>query len=199
MPRTVRSQQRVPPLLSGYAEKPRWSPDGKHIAFYAIAPGANRPSLGIVKADGKEERILRTPILGDIDWAPDGKSIAFGEKPTAAAHIAAIGIDGKNFRILLISAFQPRYSPDGNKLLFVTYTPRYAVAIQNADGSGERLVLDGVFVSNATNWNYDGGEITARRLIAASRTGYYIQAPNNDSTPRRFPQLDSFAYVSDWQ
>jgi TolB protein len=54
----------------GYA-RPRWSPDGKQLAFLKAG------QLWTMKADGTAKRRLTTRAAAGPSWAPDSKSIAF--------------------------------------------------------------------------------------------------------------------------
>ncbi len=56
---------------------PRWSPDGKWIAFESARDGV--PQVFLLPVDGGEAKKLTTIATGagQAIWAPDGKSIAF--------------------------------------------------------------------------------------------------------------------------
>jgi TolB protein len=54
----------------GYS-RPRWSPDGKHLAFLKGV------QLWTMKADGSAKRRLTTRAAAGPSWSPDGASIAF--------------------------------------------------------------------------------------------------------------------------
>ncbi|MBI5770238.1 MAG: S9 family peptidase [Verrucomicrobia bacterium] len=56
---------------------PRWSPDGKWIAFESTRSGDSQ--IWVIAADGGEARQLTTIATGaaQANWAPDGKSVAF--------------------------------------------------------------------------------------------------------------------------
>ncbi len=64
-----------PPLLAGL---PRWSPDGKRIAFFDGTPG-KQEKIYLVSADGGSPQQL---LPGDSepqqnpDWSPDGKKLS---------------------------------------------------------------------------------------------------------------------------
>src|SRR5687767_12615900 len=65
---------------------PKWSPDGKRIAFLSDREGG-RTAIWLIDPDGGEARKLTsepTPIREHL-WSPDGKSIAFLrlDEPTA--------------------------------------------------------------------------------------------------------------------
>ncbi|MBM2621505.1 PD40 domain-containing protein [Actinoplanes sp. LDG1-06] len=55
----------------GNQARPRWSPDGKSIAF--LKGGY----LFVMKADGTGQRRLTTRAAAGPSWSPDGRSIAF--------------------------------------------------------------------------------------------------------------------------
>ena len=71
------------PLTHGpeTANSPRWSPDGKHIAYIQITGEGEheRGQLFIMSSDGNDVREICTMPngVGDIEWSPDGKYIAF--------------------------------------------------------------------------------------------------------------------------
>jgi Tol biopolymer transport system component len=62
---------------------PRWSPDGKKIAFMGRLPG--KPwKIYVVSADGASLQQLTSGSAndGDPNWSPDGNLIVFGGEPT---------------------------------------------------------------------------------------------------------------------
>lgn len=71
-------QLTVPPLR---VKAPRWSPDGKRIAFMGHMP-AGRVKIYVVLADGgtPEEVAAGTENLIAPSWSADGRSLVFGEK-----------------------------------------------------------------------------------------------------------------------
>jgi TolB protein len=56
----------------GGHSRPRWSPDGKRIAYLTGA------QIWTMNADGTAQRRLTTRAAGGPSWSPDGKWIAFG-------------------------------------------------------------------------------------------------------------------------
>ena len=59
------------------SENPRWSPDGRWLAFVSERSGKN--NLWLIRADGGEAEML-TDLksgVGGFAWSPDGSSVAF--------------------------------------------------------------------------------------------------------------------------
>jgi Tol biopolymer transport system component/serine/threonine protein kinase len=61
------------------ASGPRWSPDGRSIAFGALAPGVGRPDIWLVHAaGGTPTQLTAAPSYETIlAWAADGESVYF--------------------------------------------------------------------------------------------------------------------------
>jgi len=58
---------------------PRWSPDGRQIAFVSTRPDNNKPQIYLIGLNGGEARKLTDMRQGATDpaWSPDGTHIAF--------------------------------------------------------------------------------------------------------------------------
>jgi Tol biopolymer transport system component/predicted Ser/Thr protein kinase len=114
-----RLQLTFSPMQSGV---PRWSPDGKRIAFVGAPPG--QPwKIYLVSADGgsAQEVAPQEPIQADPAWSSDGNSVIFGEAPYAqlgTLHMAGLHIvDLKTHQASILPGseglWSPRVSPDG--------------------------------------------------------------------------------------
>ena len=82
-------------------EKPRWSPDGRYLAFMATPAGSEKAQIMLLDRRGGNARQL-TSVAGDIGvyaWAPDGKRLVLtmvtGE---SAAGPKPIVIDALHFK-----------------------------------------------------------------------------------------------------
>jgi Tol biopolymer transport system component len=118
-----------------------WSPDGRIIAFTRpawISP--HKPGMYLVNADGTGQRRLNTLSFGSAVWSPNGQRILFtrARPETAKANdIYVINADGSGQRKLTERGHDPRWSPDGTKISFVTNRDgNKEVYVMNADGSG---------------------------------------------------------------
>ena len=147
-------------VLSG---DPAWSPDGDRIAFVAVSPWdpgspepPGRPQVYVMDADGGSVRRLTSFGHGprDLVWSPDGASLAFA---TISSDIFVMDADGGSPRRIVTSlvaadgSFEnadPAWSPDGRRLLFTRSGENgNAVWVVDADGSGERELIDGCCAS----------------------------------------------------
>jgi Tol biopolymer transport system component len=102
---------------------PRWSPDGKQIAFNASVPDKSWNVYLISKNGGTAERILPSEqIQMDANWSPDGKSLLFGSLIFRNEPIYSFDLMTKRVSPLPGSSgyFSPRWSPDGRHIAAVT-------------------------------------------------------------------------------
>jgi Tol biopolymer transport system component/DNA-binding winged helix-turn-helix (wHTH) protein len=107
------------PSLTGWF--PRWSPDGKHIAFMATSQG--KPvKIYLVSANGGAPELLISGPDTEVDpnWSPDGKSIMFA----ASGTVGPVRIETLDLQSHQVSPLPgsdglnaPRWSPDGRYMV----------------------------------------------------------------------------------
>jgi serine/threonine protein kinase/Tol biopolymer transport system component len=106
---------------------PRWSPDGKTIAFVAAELG--KPwKIFLVPAQGgtAKELLPETRNEVDVDWSADGKQLVFGrlseQASTEAINIQVFDLASGRLSTLPGSdnLFSPRWSPDGRYIAALT-------------------------------------------------------------------------------
>jgi Tol biopolymer transport system component len=142
---------------------PTPSPDGRRIAY--VRNEAMRSMIWVMNADGSGQRRLTSGGDREVwpQWSPDGRRLAYmvwddaactpvSGSGCAVTDVWTVDADGSGQRKVLDSAFQPRWSPDGSKLLFQRYESNLAtlgVYVARSDGTGERQLV------RATLWGSD--------------------------------------------
>ena len=110
--------------FQGTTENPKFSPDGKLIAFSAQYGG--NVDVYVVPADGGEpKRLTWHPGADQVQgWTPDGKSIVFASSrataaPSAAPRFWTVPVDGGvETPMPLPRAYQGKISPDGRRVAY---------------------------------------------------------------------------------
>jgi len=132
--------------------------------------------LGLA-ALGYAERKIETgaviPQHGEIDWSPDGKSIAF----SGPSGLYAVTIDNSTVRRITTAPPQsedwgPQFSPDGRDLLFVRNhqvgQPNELWITPATGGEGARLLTERGTIDSPAQWSYDGRSV----IFSSNRTGH---------------------------
>src|SRR5207247_3890274 len=102
---------------------PRWSPDGKHIAF--ARSGTETGEIFLVNPDGSGETKLTDGF--SPSWSADGRSLAFDTGGGFPSFVYTIRADGSGRRrVSPIAGETPAWSPNGSRIVFT----RPAAALQ---------------------------------------------------------------------
>ena len=121
------SSGKTTPLLAkpGAYGAPRFSPDGKRLAF--TASGSQGPNVWVYdwERDTPTQLTFTGPGNLEIAWAPDGKHIVFGSSAAGAAALWWIRSDGSGEPQKLLErkntgvGLRPQsFTPDGRRLAF---------------------------------------------------------------------------------
>ena len=144
---------------TNYILMPRWSPDGKRIIFYEVAPGKTA-QIYEVSAEGGSSRALMPDDSSqqvDPNWSPDGNKVVFGGiggDPASTIRILDLATRQVSTLVGSQGLFSPRWSPDG----------RYMAAL-SADTSSLHLFdfqtekwteLAKGTIGGFPNWSRDG-------------------------------------------
>ncbi len=136
---------------------PRWSPDGKKIAFTRYMDRTQSQTTAevfVMNADGTNPQRLTYNNVFDVDssWSPDGKRIAFTSTRTGAWEVFVIELATRT--LTQITGFEedagsasPDWSPDGTQIVFERFisigngiSPK-TIYVMSADGQHQRPVL----------------------------------------------------------
>jgi dipeptidyl aminopeptidase/acylaminoacyl peptidase len=166
---------------------PRWSPDGKQIAFISKGSGEkDKAQLHLISPDGGEARQLCTMPNGvsDLSWSSDGSRIAFlsleGKEPATDPKIFRPG-EGQHRRLWTVrmdsdtpepvtpdgeSVWQYAWSPDGQQFAVYYATGpdatdwyRGQIGLVSARGGAIRQLTNLTRQASALTWSPDGSRI----------------------------------------
>lgn len=116
----------VPSARFEQAYTPRFSPDGKKVAYSAWTAGGFRDIRIVDVATGTFRAVTRDRALDmQPSWSPDGKVLYFASDRTGIPNIYAYDVAGgslKQVTNVRVGATQPAVSPDGSTLVYVGYT-----------------------------------------------------------------------------
>jgi dipeptidyl aminopeptidase/acylaminoacyl peptidase len=165
-------------LTSGTRDTtPRWSPDGKQIAFVRAIEKDGKPQppqIYLLAMDGGEARPITDVKRGGSNpvWAPDGKSIAFSsstgpDEPSGDGHHTDVTVVTKaTYRANGSSGY---VDGEHHAHIFVVRVPD-----SPADKSVPTQMTDGAFDEGGVSWAPDGSAIyfTSTRVAEP----YYTEA-----------------------
>lgn len=164
------------PLTSGtHDTAPRWSPDGKQIAFVRSVEKDGQPQPGqiyLLRTDGGEARAL-TDLprgAGSPVWAPDGRSLAFSSTTTAddfRKPEPAKGEHKSDVKVVTSAVYRANGKPgyvDGDRhshiwTIALDEGSREESSVASGFSRKARQLTDGEFDERGVQWAPDGSKI----------------------------------------
>lgn len=126
---------------------PRWSPDGRMIAY------VSRGAVRVMNAQtGQHLRALAAGNAASLDWSPDGRRLLWSPSPLGTHDLWVVRVDGERPPRKLPPGPQVRvsgavWSPDGKEIAFATAkhreeteSVRYSIWTMTARGSEARRI-----------------------------------------------------------
>jgi Tol biopolymer transport system component/DNA-binding winged helix-turn-helix (wHTH) protein len=143
---------------------PRWSPDGRQIAYTCVLPGRT-PKACIISADGGASQEL--PIdeklwPDDPQWSPDGKSLSIALYPagitsTKPQDFSVVQFDLQTKKITTVPGSEgmmaPRWSPDGRYISTSSADDKKAMLLELSTGKWSALATGTSL--QYPNWSLD--------------------------------------------
>lgn len=149
------------------SDVPRWSTDGKHIAFRVFGRPGRGFEVWLMKADGSEQR----PLFESgghqypLGWSPDGREVLFSIDRRGNRDLYRMDLDDtRPMRLTRADGFDgdATWSPDGRYIAFLsTRYGTYDLFVMNADGTGLRMLYRDVF---DPSWSPDSRRIVMSRV-----------------------------------
>ena len=132
---------------------PRWSPDGKRIAFTRYMDRTKTQTTAevfIMNADGTDpQRLTHNNVIDNTpSWSPDGTQIAFSSSRSGVWEVFVIELATRAVTQLTDAlSSTPDWSPDGTQIAFERFikipngiNPK-TIYVMDADGQHQRPVL----------------------------------------------------------
>ena len=163
-----------------FKKSPRWSPDGKWIAFITIQDNGNS-DLRAVSIDGQTIQTLTDTVAQEDEfaWSPDSTRIAFTQRVGQLTSIMSLELQNSMVRKLAAGpAWDLHWSPDGKWIAFVAdllqpddeSRENEDIFVIPSDGGSPRLLTPGTprFRDTSPDWSSD-----SRRIVYSSNeTGF---------------------------
>lgn len=165
--------------------QPRWSPDGRRVAFLRGYPVSGslqyRHNLSVMDWDGANPVRLRYDLSNDSpSWSPDGSRISFLRTTNLDHQLWIVNADGTSPTLVAdsLNVSEISWTPQG-KFLGVDH---FGIVQFNIDGGGMNRILSlppGTVYQAYPRMSPDGSRIVFQWT---SGTGSQIYAVNSDGT-----------------
>jgi Tol biopolymer transport system component/tRNA A-37 threonylcarbamoyl transferase component Bud32 len=136
---------------------PRWSPDGKRLAFCDM-PADGHSKVYIIPADGGAPEAVTSGEHneGDPTWSPDGNSLVLaygGNVPDSSIHVLNLNTHRLTELPGSKGIYSPRWSPDGRYVAALTSGDNKLMLFDFKTQKWEKLSEPGAAFPN---WSKDG-------------------------------------------
>ena len=189
----------APPKME--ASLPRWSPDGKRIAFIGRTP-AGTWKVHLVRAEGGSAEPAMPGERNEADpgWSPDGNSLVFCRlpwlEPGGPSSIAIHVLDLTTRQVSTVPGseglYSPRWSPDGRHIAALAAGSEHLMLFDRTTQSWTKLT--GVTVG-FPNWSRDGKHVY---FNSPTKDSAFVRVGISDRKLERLASLEDIRQVQFW-
>ena len=192
---TDRLQLTFPPLQ---VFLPRWSPDGRQIAFNARLPDKVWNIYIVASEGGTPQRVLPSEQSQmDANWSPDGNSLAFGSMQVPHNPIYIIDLKSKRVSALpgSLGFYSPHWSPDGRHMAAIrTEKPETLYLFDFATQKWSQAFGGEI---GYENWSHDGRYIYFESYLAKNARFRIMRLRLTDGKVEDLTNLDKIVGLTD--
>jgi eukaryotic-like serine/threonine-protein kinase len=168
------SAVRLSSAVDGLVGSPTWSADGQRIFFKRSSPTGLGGIMSVASAGGNETKVADL-LVGDpssaLDSSPDGRWLAFSDKPGPNSAHAVMMVDLQTGQRRQVTGppdgywgdWDPKFSPDGRMLAFKRVKGLWQDSLYLVPVSGgvpRQLTFDGQGIAGHA-WLQGGGSLLA--------------------------------------
>lgn len=177
------------------ANQPRFSPDGRYIAWLAQKDGATELYARSL-ADGRTLQLTRLGArINSYAWAPDSRRLALAGDKYGGFDIWTTDLTGSAARITTDARYEvfPAWTPDGARVVYVRLDDRWldhdVLEVSAAGGTPRPIVSDTDFFDYQAGGTFGYPLVSpdgATLLFRSQRSGWinYWAVPMQGGTPR---------------
>jgi dipeptidyl aminopeptidase/acylaminoacyl peptidase len=171
--------------MGGHAGTPRWSPDGRRIAFDAHIK--DNADIYVMSGEGGAPRRLTTnPAIESIPaWSPDGRWIYFNSDRTGRREIYRVAADGgPETQMTHHGGYEAMESPNGKILYVLKERSNSPIWKMPSQGGDESPAMEAATVLGFNRWQaFDDGiyfvQRTGRSYPPEDRIQFFDFATRN--------------------
>ncbi len=174
---------------------PRWSPDGRFLAFTSFKSGVPEVYIRDWKT-GSEKRVTSFEGINLCGyWSPDGRKLLLTLSKDGNEELYVLEVQNMGFKRLTSNYsidVSPSWSPDGKKIAFVSNrsgSPQ--IYIMDADGGNvKRITFEGNY-NTTPSWSPRGGRIAFEGLVNRRFQVFTIDEEGNNLNQLTFDAADN--------